>query len=186
MDTCDSRSTEVLFIGGRSGVGKTSVTNRIHHELSEAFVRHAVIDGDGLDMAFPPPWEHALAEQNFAAVWANYRALNYRRLIYTNTASVSADEMKTLTAAMGDHPVAHGVLLRCSDESARQRLARREDGTVLDQHVHRSAVMAVQLDRGAPDWVHRIDTDSGSINEIARQILDLVEWAAERPCGGVV
>jgi len=37
-------------------------------------------------------------------MWANYRALGYRRMIYTNTASVFERVLSELTAAMGDSP----------------------------------------------------------------------------------
>jgi hypothetical protein len=40
-----------------------------------------VIEGDNLDMAFPQAWEHNLAERKLAAIWANYRALGYQRMI---------------------------------------------------------------------------------------------------------
>jgi hypothetical protein len=81
--------SEVVFLGGRAGVGKTSVGTEIHEQLSARQVRHCLIEGDNLDLAYPPPWEHGLAERNLAAMWANYRVLGYRRLIHTNTVSVS-------------------------------------------------------------------------------------------------
>jgi CO dehydrogenase nickel-insertion accessory protein CooC1 len=62
--------SEVLFIGGRSGVGKSSVAFELHAQLSAQKIKHCVIEGDNLDLAFPPPWEHHLAEQNLAAVCA--------------------------------------------------------------------------------------------------------------------
>ena len=80
--------SQALFIGGRSGVGKTTVAFEVHTRLSTARVRHCLIEGDNLDQAYPAPWEHGLAERNLAAMWANYRALGYRRMVYTNTASV--------------------------------------------------------------------------------------------------
>ena len=48
--------SEVLLIGGRSGVGKTSLAAELHHQLSVRQVKHAVIEGDTLDLAYPPPW----------------------------------------------------------------------------------------------------------------------------------
>jgi hypothetical protein len=63
-----------LFIGGRAGAGKSSVGSEVHAQLSAARVRHALIEGDNLDHAYPPPREHRLAERNLAAVWSNYRA----------------------------------------------------------------------------------------------------------------
>jgi adenylylsulfate kinase-like enzyme len=59
-----------LFVGGRSGAGKSSVGLEIHAQLSAAGIRHCLIEGDNLDMAYPPPWEHGLAEQNLAAMWS--------------------------------------------------------------------------------------------------------------------
>ena len=46
--------------------------------------------------------KHGLAERNLAARWANYRALGYRKMIYTNTASVFGNVLSELTVAMGD------------------------------------------------------------------------------------
>ena len=75
--------------------------------------------------------------RNLAAVWANYRELGYRRLVYTNTVSVlEADE---LAVAMGDEPRIAGVLLTASDDVVAARLAGRESGDELAAHVERSA-----------------------------------------------
>ena len=41
--------SEVLLIGGRAGVGKSSVGNEVHVQLSAARVWHAFIEGDNLD-----------------------------------------------------------------------------------------------------------------------------------------
>jgi hypothetical protein len=92
--------SEVLFIGGRSGVGKTSVAYELHSQLAAKDVRHCLIEGDNLDMAHPAPWVHGLAEKNLAAMWQNYRELGYRRLIYTNTVSVRLTQ--ELATAMGE------------------------------------------------------------------------------------
>lgn len=170
--------SEVLFLGGRSGVGKSSVGNEMHQQLSAAAVRHCLIEGDNLDLAYPPPWEHRLAERNLAAMWANYRELGYRRMIYTNTVSVRvADE---LTAAMGDDPRVTAVLLTADDTTARQRLALREIGTAFDWHVERSDLMARELDRTTAGWVHRVPTDGRPVADIAAQIIGLTGWVAAR------
>src|SRR5882757_10816453 len=108
-------TSEAVFIGGRSGTGKTSVGFEMHAKLSAAGVPHCVIDGDFLDMAYPAPWRDKLAERNLTAMWANYRALGYRRMIYINTVSVLPDVIEQLTAAMGDDPKVLAVLLVCTD-----------------------------------------------------------------------
>jgi 2-phosphoglycerate kinase len=45
--------SEVLFVGGRSGVGKSSVAFELHAQLAALKVKHCVIEGDSLDLAFP-------------------------------------------------------------------------------------------------------------------------------------
>jgi hypothetical protein len=168
--------TGALLVGGRAGVGKSSVGYEIHEQLSAAGLRHCLIEGDNLDMAYPAPWEHHLAERNLAAMWANYRALGYRRMIYTNTASVLENVIGELTAAMGDDPQVTGVLLTCSDATARRRLAQREIGSALDSHVERSTQMARRLDRHAPAWVHRVATDGRTVADTAAEIISLTAW----------
>jgi ABC-type ATPase involved in cell division len=170
-----SRS-EVLFIGGRSGVGKSSVASEIHARLSALKVWHCVVEGDNLDLAYPPPWEHNLAERNLADVWRNYRALGYRRMVYTNTVSVLNTEK--LAAAMGDDPVVIAVLLTAGDATARRRLAAREIGSALEQHVERSDAAARLLDQTAPASVVRVSTDGRTVGEIAAGIVGLTGWTA--------
>lgn len=173
-----SRS-EVLFLGGRAGVGKSSVGIEIHTQLSAAGVRHCLIEGDNLDQAYPPPWEHGLAERNLAAMWNNYRALGYRRLIYVNTVSVRFTG--GLAAAMGDHPQVIAVLLTASDATARQRLSRREIGTALQRHVERSDVAARELTELCPSWVHRVATDGRPVADIAAELIARTGWAGPGP-----
>jgi hypothetical protein len=170
--------SEVLFLGGRSGVGKSSLGAEIHAQLSAAGTRHCLIEGDNLDLAWPVPWEqgHDLAEQNLAAMWANYRALGYRRMIYTNTASVRPEVITSLVAAMGDNPTVTAVLLTATDETARQRLAGREIGSAYEWHVTRSDRAARQLERRAPPWVHRVVTDGRPVPELAAEIIALTGW----------
>ena len=168
--------SEVLFIGGRTGVGKSSVGSEIHIQLTAARIWHGFIEGDNLDMAYPPPWERGLAEQNLAAMWGNYRALGYRRLIYTNTVSVGV--VDELTAAMGDNPSITAVLLTSSDTTARLRLGQREIGSALQPHIERGMVFARELEERAPSWVHRVNTDNRAVADIAAEIIDLTGWTA--------
>src|SRR4051794_2250553 len=143
----------------------------MHAPLSAAGVRHCLVEGDNLDQAYPPPWEHRLCERNLAAIWRNYTELGYRRMIYTNTVSVRyADE---LADAMGNDPRIIGVLLTSSDRTARERLARREIGTALDVHVERSDRAARELDAAVPDWVHRVHTDGRTVTDIATELIAL-------------
>lgn len=173
--------SELLLIGGRSGVGKSSVGYEVAHQLGQARIRHALIEGDCLDEAWPPPWEHHLAERNLAAMWANYTELGYRRLIYTNTASVRADVIGTLVEAMGDDPIVVGVLLTATDATARSRLGGREIGSALALQISRSNRAAVELEEMTPAEVHRVATDGRGVEDVARSILGLTGWLAATP-----
>ncbi|MBK4348986.1 adenylyl-sulfate kinase [Lacisediminihabitans changchengi] len=168
--------TDVLFIGGRAGVGKSTVAAEVSHLLASNTVHHALIEGDNLDQAYPEPWREGvdLAEQNLAAMWKNYRNAGYRRLIYTNTVSVL--QMRPLVAALGGKVRGVGVLLVASDETARSRLTRREIGSALDEHVQRSSAAARQLATEAGPAVHRVNTDSRTVNEIAHDLVSLTRW----------
>lgn len=165
---------ELLVIGGRSGVGKSTAAFALHALLRGDDVSHAVIEGDALDLAWPTPWEHRLSMRNLAAVWANYRALGYRRLVYTNTVAVL--EAEELAAAMGGSPRVTRVLLTASDAVADARLAQRESGSELEAHRLRSAAAAAHLDADAPVGTHRIGADGRSPDEVARAIRATVGW----------
>lgn len=166
--------TEVIFIGGRSGVGKSSVAAEALHLLARADIRHAVIEGDNLDQAYPQPWREGidLAEQNLAAIWRNYRLVGYSRLIFTNTVSVL--QIPSLTAAIGEPVHPFGVLLTANDETTMDRLARREIGTALEEHIERSKLAATRLD--ASSTAYRVNTDGRSTTDIAAEILHTAGW----------
>lgn len=171
--------TDVIFIGGRSGVGKSSVAAEASHILARADIRHAVIEGDNLDQAYPAPWRdgHDLAEQNLAAMWRNYRAIGYSRLIFTNTVSVL--QVPALAAALGTEVRAFAVLLTATDETAAHRLGKREIGTALDEHIDRSALAAQRLD-AADATVCRVTTDGRSVGDIANEVLMRAGWLEAR------
>lgn len=171
--------SHILFISGRSGVGKSTAALALHEQLIGHDVRHAVIEGDYLDLAHPAPhmaFPHvSLAEHNLAATWTAYRSLGYHRLIYTNTAAVLT--LPGLVAALGNDPLVTAVLLRSSDEHTRPRLERRNHGAIDPTLLGRSAFMADRLDEEAPASVHRIDTDQLQPSEVAAQLLSLTNWA---------
>ncbi|WP_314646716.1 adenylyl-sulfate kinase [uncultured Microbacterium sp.] len=172
--------THVLFIGGRSGVGKSSVAAEASLQFAAFDVRHAVIEGDNLDQAYPEPWRAGvdLAERNLAATWSNYRAVGYARLIFTNTVSVL--HVPTLSAALGGEVRALSFLLTATDETAASRLAGREIGSGRDAHIRRSADAARRLDHAADGSVSRIATDGRTVSDIAADIVAASGWADAR------
>lgn len=173
QDVADGR-TSVLLVGGRSGAGKSSLASAVHDLLVARDVPHAVVEGDTLDLAHPAPWEHGVAAANLADVWRRYRALGYRRLVYTNTVSVL--EAGSVAAAVGDHPHVTSVLLTASDATVRDRLGRREHGASYDAHVARSDAAAGLLGEQAGPDVHRVATDGRTPAEVAAEVVALAGW----------
>ncbi len=166
--------SELLVIGGASGVGKSSAAFALHDLLSAHGVHHAVVEGDALDLAYPAPWHAGIAFTNLAAIWANYRALGYHRLVFTNTVSVL--EVAAIAGAMGDHPRVTAVLLQATTRTIHNRLSGREQGSSLDAHIERSRAAAVRLEEEADPAVHRIDTEGRSPHETALQLSALLGW----------
>lgn len=179
-------AVQVLLIGGRSGVGKTSVAAEVSQLLQAAGVAHCLIDGDNLDAAHPKapddPHGTALTEANLRALWTNYAAIGHTRAIYVNTVSVVEASM-VLRAVGGGTAVA--VLLTATDATAAARLAGREIGSALEEHVHRSAVMAGHLEAEAGAEVVRVPTDGRSVTAVAEEALRRCGWlGAPRTAAG--
>lgn len=173
-----AKPAELLLIGGRSGVGKSAVAFEVSAQLAALQVSHAVIEGDFLDLAFPSPSDHRLAAKNLATIWGNYRDAGYRRLIYTNTASVLSVDW--IVSAMGGEVRVTSVLLSCSDRIAGERLAKREIASALSEHVDRSNQASIHLEASAPGSVARVDTDGQSVVAIAEEVVGLTSWTVQQ------
>jgi hypothetical protein len=173
------QGSQVLFIGGRAGSGKSTVGWEISRLLATLEIKHALIEGDNLDQAWPPPWDDHLAERNLAAMWRNYTDLGYHRMIYTNTAAVRPDAQQTLIEAIAGvaAPVeSTTVLLTATDASVAERLAVREHGESLTWHIRRSSIAAAELEDMAPASVHRVATDGQTPAEVAAEAVALTHW----------
>lgn len=177
---------QALLIGGRAGVGKSTLGWEISAQLQEAAVGHAFVEGDNLDQIFPAPAQDPsrsmITEANLAAMWGNYAAAGCRRLIYTNTVSVLEPDL--IVRALGGDVRVIAVLLTASDDTARARLEGREIGSQLEPHVERGARTAVYLERTAPSSVLRVETDGRTVGELARSVIGLTGWLAFSPRGG--
>ncbi|CAM5718234.1 AAA family ATPase [Streptomyces canus] len=175
---------EVLLLGGRAGVGKTTVGWEVSARLRAARVAHAVIDGDFMGQVHPAPegdpHRAAVAERNLTAVWGNYAELGYRRLVYTNTVSVLEESTGVFRRAMGDGVRIVRVLLTASDETTERRLAGRELGSELEQELRGSARKARMLDERAPAGTLRVGTDGRTVIDIAAEVTAATGWVPAR------
>jgi len=175
------QGTQALLIGGRAGVGKSTLGWEISAQLQAAGVGHAFVEGDFLDQLHPAPDQDpdksALTEANLTAIWRNYAAHGCRRLIYTNTVSVLEPDL--IVRSLGGDVRVISVLLTASDEVARGRLAGREIGGQFGPHVERGARMASYLQRTAPESVLRVATDGRSVGGLAKSVIELTGWPAD-------
>ncbi len=172
---------EVLLIGGRAGAGKTTVAWEVSARLRAAAVSHAIVEGDFMGQVHPAPegdpHRAEITESNLTAVWANFARLGYRRLVYTNTASVLPEATGMFERAMGAGVGIVRVLLTASDATARERLTGRELGSELERELEGSARTARLLDRRAPAGTVRVVTDGRSVVDIAREVVAATGWA---------
>ncbi|MGH3323698.1 MAG: AAA family ATPase [Streptomyces sp.] len=175
-------SAEVLLLGGRAGVGKSTVGWEISARLRSVAVAHAIIEGDFMGQVHPAPegdpHRSAIVERNLTAVWANFAELGYRRLIYTNTLSVMPDTAGMFQRAMGAGVRIIRVLLTASDGTTADRLAARERGSQLEQELKASAHKARLLEEQVPADTVRIATDGRSVVDIARDAVAATGWIA--------
>ncbi|MGI5373023.1 hypothetical protein ACQEV2_01910 [Streptomyces sp. CA-251387] len=181
---------EILLIGGRAGVGKTTVGWEVSARLRTARVSHAVIDGDFMGAVHPAPDGDAhragITERNLAAVWANYAELGHRRLVYTNTVSVLDEATPMFRRAMGDDVRLVRVLLTATDETAERRLFGRELGSELEHEVRSSARKSRLLDERAPAEVLRVATDGRTVIDIAAEVVAATGWGPGGVASGSV
>lgn len=174
---------EALLIGGRAGVGKTTVAWEVSAQLRASVIAHAVIEGDFMGQIHPAPdgdpHRADITESNLTAVWANFAARGCRRLIYTNTASVLPEATGMFQRAMGSGVRLVRVLLTASDATAHGRLVGRELGSELEQELVGSMRKARLLDRRAPAETVRVATDGRLVVDIAREVVAVTGWGTE-------
>ncbi|WP_330173553.1 hypothetical protein OG875_08175 [Streptomyces sp. NBC_01498] len=175
---------EVLLIGGRAGVGKTTVGWEVSAQLRTVPVPHAVIEGDCMGQVHPAPEgdpdRSEIAESNLTAVWANFARRGYRRLIYTNTVSVLPEATGMFRRAMGTGVRMTRVLLTATDATAHERLVGRELGSELERELEAGIRKARLLDRRIPAGTVRVATDGRSVADIAREVVTATGWAGRR------
>lgn len=170
----------VLLIGGRAGVGKTTVAWEISELLKSREVPHAVIEGDFMGQVHPAPADDQdrsrITERNLTAVWGNFAELGYRRLIYTNSASVLPEAAGMFERAMGAGVRVVRVLLTASDRTTRSRLVGREPGSGLEAEYRKSVRRARQLEDRAVTGTVRVATDGRTVPDIAAEVLTATGW----------
>jgi hypothetical protein len=125
------------------------------------------------------PDRSEITESNLSAVWANFARRGYRRLTYTNTASVLPEATGMFERAMGPGARIVRVLLTASDATARERLVGRELSSELERELEGSVRKARILDQGVSAQAVRVVTDGRPVVDIARQVVTATGWAGQ-------
>ncbi|MFC9457509.1 AAA family ATPase [Streptomyces sp. NPDC056983] len=178
----------MLLLGGRAGVGKTTVGWEVSALLRAVEVSHAVIEGDFMGQVHPAPegdpYRTGITEDNLTAVWGNFARRGHRRLIYTNTVSVLPEAAAMFERAIGPGVRTVRVLLTASDATAGERLTARELGSELETELRGSVRKARLLDELAPADTVRVATDGRTVADIAREVVAATGWAERPPVPG--
>ncbi|PKX88458.1 uncharacterized protein P174DRAFT_516530 [Aspergillus novofumigatus IBT 16806] len=180
---------QVILLSGRSGVGKTTIASEMSEHLKIHGIPHAHIDGDNLDMVYPEEEGPDLLLLNLESMFGNYyRRRGCSRLILSGTAMALEYEsiQNTLQAVIQDslqfprerEPAIdlRGFILTATDNTASERLRKREIGSLLDHHLASGLRMASVLENEVGGWACRISTDGRTVKDIAAQILEQANW----------
>ena len=173
----------VLIVTGPVGVGKTTVASELSELLEGAGVPHALVDLDALRWCYPTrpddPYSVTLAMRNLAAVWSNFQSEGAKRLVVADVIE-SREELERYRAAVPGARVTV-VRLQASPGTLRGRVRRRELASGLERHLERAVELHDLMEvRKVEDL--SVDTDSRSVDEIAREILHRTGWLDD--CNG--
>jgi broad-specificity NMP kinase len=167
----------VLVISGRVGVGKTTVAEEASGRLSEAHVRHALVDLARIAVCWPAPaddpWNERLAHRNLACMWSNFRAIGAQRLLLCRVLEARSLLRYVVEAVPGADIAVVG--LRAPVGVLEARIRGREAGRDPDWYVNAAVHLAQALER-EPVEDYTIDTVDRSAREVAAEALRLAGW----------
>lgn len=158
-------------------------------QLSGAEIAHAIIESDELDRVYPKPAAADLdrlrpgtrdvSSLNLAALWATYRALGHRRLIMSGVMLHLDFDRRWILQAIPDAAI-KVIRLVAGEASLRARIEHREIGSGADAQMERSLRQAQRMASEKPDGLMIVQTDGRSPAELAKAVLEMVEWSPVR------
>lgn len=181
--------TEILFVTGAAGVGKSTLCWEMSSHLAEAGIAHAVIESDELDRVFPKPTEAELellrpgtidvSTLNLAAMWRTYAALGHKRLIMSGVVMHPEFDRRWVLAAIPGASIKF-VRLLASESTLLARLAGRETGSAGAAQAERTLRQARRIATESPDTSLRFETDGETPAALAAAVLRACGWL-DRP-----
>lgn len=165
-----------VLLVGPVGAGKTAVAVELGEVLARRGLPVAVLDLDWLGWFHGPPGAPApdeLIADNLRDVWPRFRDAGARYLVLAR-AVTSVPRVAALKDALPGVEM-KVVLVRAAPATIAARLARRDEGDVLQGHLAESASMTDAL---AAALLHdaEIDNDSRPVTEVAPELGGLLGW----------
>lgn len=180
---------QVILLSCRSGVGETSIANEMSEQLKVHGIPHAHIDGDNLDMVYPEEEALICYFSTLNLMFGNYyHRRGCSNLILSGTAmaleyesiqnTVQAVIQDSLQFPQGTEPAydLRGFILTATDNTASERLRKREIGSLPDQYLASSFQLAAVLENGVWGWACRSSTDGRTVEDVVAQILEQGNW----------
>lgn len=178
---------QVLLITGPAGVGKSTLSWEIGAQLAKAGVRHAAIETDELDRAYPLPSASELevfrpgmsdvSEANLASIWRNYEALGYGRLVMSGVMVNIGSDREWIARAIPNAAII-AVRLLASYETLLERIGRREIGSGKDDQITRTFEHVRQIASRTDDDMITLRTDQKLPRELASELLMRIGWCS--------
>jgi hypothetical protein len=144
--------------------------------LAERNLPTAVIDLDWLGWFHGPPdgpSPNELIATNLRAIWPTFQEAGASHLVLARAVTSRADVDVIRSALDGVELTV--VLVSASPDVIAERLARRDEGEVLRQHLEESEQMSEALARAGLEDV-RIENGDGSAREAAQDLLEALSW----------
>ncbi|HEV2117576.1 MAG TPA: hypothetical protein VGR48_16200 [Terriglobales bacterium] len=160
----------VIVITGSMGSGKTTVLDEASDLLTLRGIAHAAVDLDGLGIAhFPRDLrDDNVIYRNLRGVWENFAALGVKRLLVAR-AIEHRDELERIRAAVSAKSLTI-CRLNASLETMRERVGRRDSGTLRERYVARATELNALLDRAHVEDFSVIN-ENRSIADVAQEML---------------
>jgi hypothetical protein len=175
MPTPPAVPVPVLALSGPVGVGKTTVLYEVHDLLAGLGVPHACIERDTLACSWPPRgyFNEDTAQENLAAVWANFRAAGAERLVIAGVVERPEDLEGYRHAIPGARITV--CRLTASEATRFARLREREQGAGLAWHLERTVELERILDAGRLED-YAVANEGRPLREIALDVLRGAGW----------
>lgn len=175
-----SSSVPGVLLTGTVGAGKTALATDIGEVLTGEALSPAVIDLDWLGWFTQRGGSSAdiedLIRENLAAIWPNFRTRGATHVVMSRLVR-EPQQIAGYRQALGDVDLIV-VRVTASAETIRDRLSRRDTGSILEEHLTEARKMSVLLD-GSQGGDFSIANEGRPIRDVTTELLDKLGWTKQ-------